>query len=95
MKNFGDLNVGDKVYCINNESSHYSPFITCVTSIEDEGDGTLCVECNGLKPIYPYDDESQGWEDNDCIDVFADKDEFSAVLTKKIEELTNFCLNEL
>lgn len=92
MRTFEDLKIGDKVYCINTDSSQYEPFIAIIESIEDEGDGTLCVECGGLKPFYVELDESQGWEDNECIDVFSDQDEYCRVLTAKIEELTNFCL---
>lgn len=95
MKTFRDLSVGDKVYCIHNESYQYSPFSTYVTNIEDEEDGTLRIECKGLKPFYTELDDSQCWEDNKCVDVFTDKDEFYILLTKKIEELTDYRNNYL
>lgn len=95
MKTFGNLSVGDKVYCINNESYQYSPFSTYVNNIEDEKDGTLRIECIGLKPFYTGLNDSQGWEDNECVDVFTDRDEFYNVLSNKIEELTDYRNNYL
>lgn len=101
MKTFGDLNVGDKVYCLEDGS----PFKVTVNHISGcfnfgvQENGALCIECNGLESLYckigDTKAETTGWEDNDKIKVFTDRDEFYNVLSKKIDELTDFRNNYL
>ncbi len=95
MKTFGDLSVGDKVFCLEDGS----PFKVTVNHIGVQQHGTLCIECNGLEEIYckigDTKAETTGWEDDDKIKVFTDKDEFYNVLSKKIDELTDYRDNYL
>lgn len=101
MKTFGQLQVGDKIYIIDNKCYSFEPNVDTIVGItkkytkngvymeiETEDLGTICPEIN-------CEDNSIGWDSSACWDVYTDNEELTKRLLSKIEELSNFCLNEL
>lgn len=101
MKTFGQLQVGDKIYIIDNQSYSFEPNVDTIVGITKkytENGVYMEIETESLGTICPeIDDEenSIGWDCSACWDVYVDKEHLTKRLLRKIEELSNFCLNEL
>lgn len=109
MKTFNDLQVGDKIYVIDNESYSFEPMVGTITKItinkikRNNGESyceyiDMEIGTDTLGTICPEIDnlnETTSWQSNCCWDIFVNKKDLEEILLNKIKSLSDFCLKNL
>lgn len=90
VRTFDDLQVGDYLYIVDNESYSYNPIRVKITDIKGD---TFSTDTKFYETLcLNFEEGSEmAWEETRCLDVYSDKEVMINILMAKIVELSQFC----